>query len=76
MDERFGCLGLILDLDALDEIGVPFWVSGEVEELLHVSVPRLWSRRMEDLVTTTYHFSHFGGWRRYLNLALVSRHFV
>lgn len=39
MYERLGCLGLVLDLDALDEIGVPFWVSGEVEELLHASVP-------------------------------------
>jgi hypothetical protein len=34
--EGLRCLGLILDLDALDEIGVPFGVSGEVEELLHI----------------------------------------
>lgn len=41
MNERLGCLGIVLDLDALDEISVPLWVSGEVEELLHVSVPGL-----------------------------------
>lgn len=34
VDERLGCLGLVLDRDALDEIGVPFRVGGEVEELL------------------------------------------
>jgi hypothetical protein len=76
MDEGLGCLGLVLDLDAFDKIGVPFWVSGEVEELLHASVPGLWSCWMEDLVSTTYHFSHFRGCRSDLNLALVSRHCV
>lgn len=33
VDEGLWCLGLILNFDAPDKIGVPFWVSGEVEEL-------------------------------------------
>lgn len=74
--KRLGGFVLLLDLHPLDEIGVPFRVCREVEQLreqfvsgLLVFLPRCRA--------VTYNFSHLGGWHGDLDRAFVLEgHFV